>query len=194
MFTSGLRKEEKWLFMCRFKWTRHNLYICVHVQWINCAYPCVLRAEVYCAWVASLYYDLWRGVIGQKNAGWKGRFRVKLRGKNQIILCWILPLQQYHLFVPMLYSAPAARKMAPCCHVAVTRIFPPIFLLFTPHFQHTHPGGQDGTTLTCPCSRCPARVSPGVSSSPFISGPNGTTSPVTSGSNSHVDLFQVYPL
>jgi hypothetical protein len=57
-----------------------------------------------------------------------------------------------------------------------------------------HRAQKSGTTLTCPCTRCPATVRPGVSSSPCISGPNGTTSPVTSGSNSHVDLFQVYPL
>jgi len=55
-------------------------------------------------------------------------------------------------------------------------------------------GSEKGASLTCPCTRCPATVRPGVSSSPCISGPKGTTSPVTSGSNSHVDLFQVYPL
>jgi hypothetical protein len=47
-----------------------------------------------------------------------------------------------------------------------------------------------GASLTCPCTRCPATVRPGVSSSPCISGPKGTTSPVTSGPNSHVDLFE----
>ena len=51
-----------------------------------------------------------------------------------------------------------------------------------------------GTTLTCPCTRCPATVRPGVSSSPCISGPNGSTSPVTSGSNVQVVLAQVFPM
>jgi hypothetical protein len=56
------------------------------------------------------------------------------------------------------------------------------------------PPNEGGTTLTCPCTRCPVTVSPGVSSSPCISGPNGSISPVTSVPNSQVDLFQVYPL
>jgi len=59
--------------------------------------------------------------------------------------------------------------------------------------NYTYPK-ENGTTLTRPCSRFPGTVGPGVSSNPDISGPKGTTSPVTSGPNSHVDLFQVYPL
>ncbi len=51
-----------------------------------------------------------------------------------------------------------------------------------------------GATLTRPCPRCPATVWPGVSSIPCISGPKGTTIPVTSVPNSQVDLLQVYPL
>jgi hypothetical protein len=51
-----------------------------------------------------------------------------------------------------------------------------------------------GASLTCPCTRCPATVRPGVSSSPCISGPNGSTSPVTSGSNVQVVLAQVFPM
>jgi hypothetical protein len=51
-----------------------------------------------------------------------------------------------------------------------------------------------GASLTCPCTRCPVTVWPGVSSIPCFSGPKGTTSPVTSVPNSQVDLFQVYPV
>ena len=55
-------------------------------------------------------------------------------------------------------------------------------------------GRPIGASLTCPCTRCPATVRPGVSSSPCISGPNGSTSPVTSGSNVQVVLAQVFPM
>ena len=70
-----------------------------------------------------------------------------------------------------------------CCYVYITmHISTPV----TGHFL--------GASLTCPCTRCPATVRPGVSSSPCISGPNGSTSPVTSGSNVQVVLAQVFPM
>jgi len=72
------------------------------------------------------------------------------------------------------------------------------------HGQHEHwvkllhgtvvQGRVNIASLTCPCTRCPATVRPGVSSSPCISGPNGSTSPVTSGSNVQVVLAQVFPM
>jgi hypothetical protein len=63
------------------------------------------------------------------------------------------------------------------------------------HFCHlARHSSYKGASLTCPCTRCPAKVRPGVSSSPCISGPNGSTSPVTSGSNVQVVLAQVFPI
>jgi hypothetical protein len=59
---------------------------------------------------------------------------------------------------------------------------------------HKYSSEKKGASLTCPCPRCPATVRPGVSSSPFISGPNGSTCPVTSGSNVQVVLAQVFPM
>ncbi len=58
----------------------------------------------------------------------------------------------------------------------------------------TREGIMEGASLTCPCTRCPATVRPGVSSSPCISVPNCSTSPVTSGSNVQVVLVQVFPM
>jgi hypothetical protein len=53
---------------------------------------------------------------------------------------------------------------------------------------------QMGAMLTSPCLRCPATVTPDVSSSPCSSGPNGLTGPATSGTNVHVALIQVTPV
>ncbi len=55
-------------------------------------------------------------------------------------------------------------------------------------------GSKEGAMLTSPCLRCPATVTPDVSSSPCSCGPNGSTSPATSRPNFHVVLTQVIPV